>query len=66
MDILGVTFDVDGWFNSGNALHALLIYHDLTHEKILFKLTKYLDSFMKSISKFPTNETILIKFISFR
>lgn len=34
MDILGVTFDVDGWFNSGNALHALLIYHDLTHEKI--------------------------------
>lgn len=35
MDISGVTFDVNGWFNSGNALHALFIYHDVTYEKII-------------------------------
>lgn len=65
MDILGVIFDVDGWFNFGNVLYVFLIYYDLIYEKILFKLIKYLDSFMKLILKFFINEIILIKFIFF-
>lgn len=34
MDILGVIFDVDGWFNFGNVLYVFLIYYDLIYEKI--------------------------------
>lgn len=65
MDILGVIFDVDGWFNFGNVLYVFLnlLWFDLWED--LFKLIKYLDSFMKLILKFFINEIILIKFVFF-
>lgn len=61
MDISEVTFDVDGRFNSGNALHALFIYHDMTHEKII-QIDKILrQSYEINIKNLITCENILIK-----
>ena len=61
MDISEVTFDVDGRFNSGNALHALFIYHDMTHEKIIQIDKIFRQSYEINIKNFITCENILIK-----